>query len=140
VRNRVIIVADDDRAIRELMAVALSTELSAQVLLAPNRRRLLELAQHVRPAVVVTDVRMPELDGLEAVRRLRADPTTALVPVIAVSALTSRREALDAGCWGFVAKPFDLDELVDLVGNLMEVRGDAPPRDVPVRPAAEPGR
>ena len=117
--NRVILVADDEKDVREVLSVVLSTELGARVLLAPDGQRLVDLVDHVRPAVVVTDVRMPKLDGLEAVRRLSADPRTAHVPVVVISAYCERHEALDAGAAAFVAKPFQLDDVVRLLGRLL---------------------
>lgn len=129
----VILVAEDDHDTCQAIAAVLSTELSAHVLLAPNGRRLLELARGIRPAVVVTDLRMPEVDGLTALARLRDDPRTAQTPVVAVSDRLNRRAALDAGAWAFVPKPFDVDDLVRVVGDLLCLRpgGYALPQEQP---------
>jgi CheY-like chemotaxis protein len=121
--NRVIVVGDRDKATRELVAVALSTELSTQVLLAADARRLYDLVEHARPAVVVLDPRLAGPDGLEALHQLRADPSTAHVPLIAISTADDRRAALDAGCWAFVERPPDRDELVRLIAELMGAAG-----------------
>ena len=121
--NRVIIVAEDDKEIRELLAAALSTELGMHVMLVADGKRLLELAKQVRPTLVVTDIRMPVLDGLEAIRRLHADGATTHVPVIAISAAAARAEALEAGCWAFVPKPFVVDDLVEMVGDVLKASG-----------------
>jgi CheY-like chemotaxis protein len=66
-------------------------------------------------AVVATDVKMPNQDGLEVARALAADPRTAHVPLIAVSAMADRQTCLQAGCHDVVEKPFDLDDLVAVV-------------------------
>jgi CheY-like chemotaxis protein len=128
VQNRVIVVGEDDRATREMIGIALSTELSAHVMLASNGQRVVDLARRVRPAVIVMDVSMPEMDGLEAIRQLRADSSTADIPVIAVSAVASREEMIEAGCWAFVPKPFRLDDLLQMVEDLVAVRNTAPLR------------
>ena len=120
--NPVVIVAEDDHDIAQVMAAALSTELSAHVLIAGNGRRLLELAKSIRPAVIVTDLRMPEVDGLEAAARLRDDPATAHTPIVVVSATDNNGAAIEAGGWVFVRKPFDLDELVQIVGDMLRLR------------------
>jgi len=69
-----------------------------------------------RPDVVLMDLRMPGLDGWQATRRLKADPRTATVPVVAVTAHALRPEvesAREAGCDAVVAKPFDITALAD---------------------------
>jgi len=69
-----------------------------------------------RPDVILMDLRMPGLDGWQATRRLKADPATATVPVVAVTAHALRPEvesARDAGCDAVVAKPFDISALGD---------------------------
>ena len=74
-------------------------------------------SQHV-PDVILMDLRLPDLDGTEAVRILGVEPRTSRIPVVAVSAL--RLDAgddwfLDAGFAGYVMKPIDIDELPNLV-------------------------
>jgi CheY-like chemotaxis protein len=69
-------------------------------------------ARAVHPDVVLMDVAMPRMDGLEATRRLKRDPATATVPVVILSALSSpqdRRRALEAGAVDFLGKPCDPD-------------------------------
>jgi CheY-like chemotaxis protein len=127
VQNRTIVVGEDDRATREMIGIALSTELSAHVMLASNGQRVVELARQTHPAVIVMDVVMPEMDGIEAIRQLRADSSTAHIPVIAVSAVASRDEVMDAGCWAFLPKPFRLDTLLQMVDDLVAVRNATPP-------------
>jgi CheY-like chemotaxis protein len=66
----------------------------------------------VHPDVVLMDVAMPRMDGLEATRRLKQDPTTAGVPVVIISALTTphdRQRAFEAGAVDFLGKPCDPD-------------------------------
>ena len=67
------------------------------------------------PAVVVLDIQMLGINGLEVARRLKADPETSAIPLIVVSAQARRAEALKIGCCSFVAKPFDLVALVSAV-------------------------
>jgi two-component system cell cycle response regulator DivK len=74
----------------------------------------LALAREQQPDIVLMDLRLPDLDGLEAARRLRADVGTAHIPVVALSAIS----AADAGVWlreecfsGYIEKPIDVREL-----------------------------
>ena len=76
------------------------------------------LAKEQRPALVLMDIQLPGINGIEALRRLRADAATASIPVIAVTAsvmASDRRQITDAGFDGYVAKPINLKEFVDAV-------------------------
>ena len=76
------------------------------------------LASRHLPDVILMDLRLPDLDGTEAVRMLRAEPRTSQIPVVAVTALrldASDDWLLDAGFVGYVAKPIDVDELPSMV-------------------------
>jgi len=76
----------------------------------------LRSAREDLPDVILMDLRMPGLDGWQTTRRLKADPSTSNVPVIAVTAHALKREvesARDAGCDAVVAKPFDISALAD---------------------------
>lgn len=75
---------------------------------AGTAREALERARADHPDAIVMDLSMPDVDGYEATRRLKADPATAAIPVIALTAhaaVHSRRAAAEAGCEGYVEKP-----------------------------------
>ena len=114
-RNPTVVVAEDDEATCQMMAAALSTELSAHVVLVRDGWRLLEAVRREEPVAVVVDVMMPSVDGLEAIRALRADPATTDLRIIAVSAADAGAAALAAGADAFLAKPFAIGRLVGLV-------------------------
>src|SRR6185369_1985484 len=96
-------------------------------------------AQRHRPDLIVTDIVMPRLDGLEATRRLRTLPGFAQLPVIAVSANVSgadRARSLAAGADAFLPKPIVFRHLLDQVGGLLQLRWTLPrPTDAPEEPA-----
>jgi CheY-like chemotaxis protein len=76
------------------------------------------LASEHLPDVILMDLRLPDLSGTDAVRKLRAEPRTARIPVVAMTALRlDGREdwLLDAGFAGYIVKPIDIDEFPDLV-------------------------
>lgn len=80
------------------------------------------LATKHLPGVVLMDVGMPVLDGLEATRRLKADPATARIPVLALTAhamVSDRRAAADAGCDAFLAKPAEPSRVLEMVRALL---------------------
>jgi len=89
---------------------------------ADTGRKALEFARADRPDIILIDMDPPAVDGWESARRLKADPVTKSILVVAMSedAQTDRRNlAMRMGCDAFAAKPFDLDHLVDSVEELL---------------------
>jgi len=100
------LLVDDSPVFRNAVADILS-ELGCAVTLAEDGVAGLEALQHVQPDIVVTDIQMPRMDGIELIRRIRADPRLAHLPVIAVSTLAStqdRRRALEVGANAYLIK------------------------------------
>ena len=113
----IVVVADDDRAIRKLFRTVLEREGFA-VRLAEDGREALELAREPDVAVLLLDINMPGMDGLEALRELRADRALQTLPVILVTGSTTeadRLEGIDSGADDVVIKPVSITELVDRV-------------------------
>jgi CheY-like chemotaxis protein len=78
----------------------------------------LELARAHKPALVLMDIQLPTMDGITALGRLRADPDTAAIPVVAVTASVTpgeRERVVAAGFNGYVAKPIDVSTFGDMV-------------------------
>jgi DNA-binding response OmpR family regulator len=91
---------------------------------AENGERGLELARTVAPDLLVLDLMLPGLSGLELLAALRSDPELASTPVVVISAWSdSRAAALRAGADHFLAKPFDADELRAIAGRLLTQGG-----------------
>jgi len=94
-------------------------------------------AKRDRPDLILLDVMMPEVDGLEVLRKIRRDSTLARTKVLVISALATdadRRAALDAGADGFLAKPFTLEELTATLSQFGPADAGRPP-EVEVSPA-----
>ena len=84
------------------------------------------LAKERLPALVLMDIQLPGISGIEALKQLRADPATAAIPVIAVTAsvmVSDRRNITDAGFDGYVGKPLNLREFLDAVAGALAGRG-----------------
>ena len=108
-----ILIADDERLSRNLMQALLSTE-GYNLAFARNGTEALAKAADLAPDLILLDVMMPDMDGFEVCRRLRADPLLATVPVIMVTALddhNSRARGIEAGADDFISKPFNRAEL-----------------------------
>lgn len=80
------------------------------------------MARKHKPGVILMDVAMPGIDGWEATRRLKADPETASIPVVALTAhamAEDRQRAVDAGCESYLAKPVEPRRVVEEVERLL---------------------
>lgn len=117
-----VLIVDDEEPIRELLREFL-TGAGYEVLAAANGEEAIEVAQRERPDLILLDIRMPELDGIETCVRLRANEKTRSIPVIIATAFGDTLvEALDAGADDFVSKPFQLEEIGLRVRSLLRVR------------------
>jgi two-component system, cell cycle response regulator DivK len=106
--HRRILIAEDHRDSRDALRVLLES-LGYEVVVAINGREAVEVAVREVPDLILMDVMMPEMDGLEATRRLRDLPTFRTVPIVAVTAMEGAHEAVyAAGCDDFVAKPINI--------------------------------
>ena len=80
----------------------------------------IEIARQHRPDLILMDIQLPDISGMEATRRLKADEQTRAIPIIAVTAFAmdgDRAMILDSGCDAYVAKPFNLVEFLQLVSR-----------------------
>jgi CheY-like chemotaxis protein len=121
-----ILLADDEPAVRRLVTATLADESRYQILEAGDGVEALNIARAERPALLLLDVNMPELDGFEVCRALKADPATRDIVVVMLTALaqpTDRERGLAAGADGFFTKPFSPLALLEKVE---EVLGDDP--------------
>ena len=136
------LVADDSTVNRRILAALLESA-GVRVISAAGGLEAIALTQANRPNVVFMDLKMADLDGFEATRRLQADPATADIPVIAVTASAfgdTRTAALDSGCVDYLPKPVRTATLFAALQKHLGVRfvsgprADAPP-ETPAGPA-----
>jgi DNA-binding response OmpR family regulator len=119
--ERTVLVVDDDPVIVRLLEVNFEMEGFA-VRTAADGLEGLESAKAQHPDVIVSDVMMPRMDGLQLVNELKADPATASIPVILLSAKAQAddvRAGIEAGADDYVTKPFEPLDLLDRVVKLI---------------------
>lgn len=117
---KILLVEDDDMS-RDMLSRRLQRR-GHEVVVAEDGASALRLAAEAPPQLVLMDLRMPDPDGWETTRRLKADPRTKDVPVIALTAHTAdadRATALQAGCADFDSKPVDIDRLLAKIRALV---------------------
>lgn len=117
-KQLVLVVEDDATMQRMALKVLRSRGFSCE--LARNGREAVEMARGLQPGLVLMDLSLPEMNGWEATKALKADPETAAIPVVAITAhamVGDRETALAAGCAECLTKPYELDELTALVGR-----------------------
>lgn len=110
-----VLVVDDEPAVRSVVRRALDP---IEVIEAGDGPSALSLLDEQSVDVVVLDVMLPDMDGFEVLRRLRANPRTSALPVVMLTALVAEGDHVQgyrAGADGYVTKPFDIDELAGLV-------------------------
>jgi two-component system cell cycle response regulator DivK len=89
----------------------------------------LRVALEQHPALILMDIQLPGINGIEALKRLRTDPATRAIPVIAVTASAmqqNRREILEAGFDGYQAKPINVAAFLNAVREALDGQGAAP--------------
>jgi DNA-binding response OmpR family regulator len=117
----VILLIDDEKAYANVIKDALEI-IGLEVLLAHNAMDALNLFQQVTPDLILLDVMMPEVDGLSLLRWLREHSEQDSVPIHVVSAKAQpddRKAAIEAGADGFLAKPFSVEELRDVISQYL---------------------
>lgn len=112
--RRTILVAEDDADIRLMMSMLLEMK-GYHVIEACDGQETLDVAQKERPDLILMDLQLPGIGGLEVTRSLKLDPETAGIKVVALTANAmkgAREEALQAGCAGYITKPIDVKRFV----------------------------
>jgi CheY-like chemotaxis protein len=122
-----ILVAEDERDIRELINFTLMFA-GHQVSQAANGIEALELAQQVKPDLVMMDVRMPKMTGYEACRQMKQLEGVRDIPVVFLSAKGQDEEVqtgMDAGAVAYILKPFAPEELTRRIAEILQQHGIA---------------
>jgi CheY-like chemotaxis protein len=119
-----ILIVDDNAQNLKLARVVLANE-GFDVQTASNAEDALQLLRTLTPRLILMDIQLPGMDGLELTRRLKADPATRAIRVIALTAYAMKgddEKAFSAGCDGYITKPIDVERLPALVSSYLAER------------------
>jgi two-component system cell cycle response regulator DivK len=122
--EQILVVEDNAKNMRLLRDVLRAT--GYRTLEASTGKQALRLATEHEPALVLMDIRLPDMDGVDAMNQLRLDERTASIPVIAVTAQAMKGDSerfKEAGFDGYLSKPVDIDELLTTVEQHCAGRG-----------------
>ncbi len=112
----------EDNLVNLELVLALLEEADCQILTAETATTGLQLVAGERPDLILMDIHLPGMTGYEAVRRLKANPATASIPVVAITAQAMRGEeekARAAGCDAYLTKPLDAGTFREMVARFL---------------------
>ena len=115
--ERTILYVEDNEFNRKIIRQALR-KTTYRLVEATDGEAGVTMAQQILPDLILMDVQLPKLSGLEATRRLKADPRTAHIPIIVVTSFAlsgDEQRAMEAGASAYIAKPYSPRELVALI-------------------------
>ena len=118
-----ILIVEDDHDLKAYLKNILHANYN--VFEASNGLKGLEIADQKIPDIIVTDVMMPEMDGIEMCRKLKNKKETSHIPILMLTAKTAQEQqnqGLDAGAWDYIKKPFDTHALLSKINNMLEAR------------------
>jgi len=121
-RDRTVLYIDDNAANRRLVERIFERRPDLELIAVSRGLPGLDLAHDYHPDLVLLDLSLPDIDGYEVLRRLRADPRTNAIPVIVVSADADQRtiqRLLETGAVAYLTKPIDVHNLIDAVDQLI---------------------
>jgi PAS domain S-box-containing protein len=117
-----VLYVEDTRSNVELVERAFAHRPGLELIAVAQGERALEIVRHRRPDVILLDLHLPDVHGLEVLRRLRSDLDTASVPVVVITADAStavRKEAFEAGAHDFLTKPLEIGRLLAVIDGLL---------------------
>jgi two-component system cell cycle response regulator DivK len=118
--NRILIVEDEPKNLKLMRDLLQRFEF--ETLEAVDGEQGTVLARSAKPDLILMDIMMPKMDGLEATRVIKADPSTSHIPIIALTSYAmkgDRERTIEAGCDSYIAKPIDIAEVLKSIRQLL---------------------
>jgi two-component system cell cycle response regulator DivK len=122
-RNRILVVEDNQLSSKLLKQ--LLTAHGYEVSESPEGLQALDIARDEQPDLILMDIRLPDISGLEVTRLLKQDDRTKTIPIVAVTALASpedEKKGLESGCDAYIPKPITLGNLLRTIESFLKIR------------------
>lgn len=120
-KERIVLVVDDNELNLKLMKGILNV-VNCRMAQALDARTGIKMAKKITPDLIIMDVQLPDMDGIEAVRRIKKEKSLALIPIIAVTGYgvdDKKNDAMDAGCSAIIPKPIEVQPFIDKLNQLL---------------------
>ena len=121
--DSLVLIGEDEPDNQVILQTVVESLVGVRAEVAGDGLAVLASVSRERPKMILLDLMMPGLDGFQVTRQLKSDPSTAGIPIVAVSAMArpdDREAALAAGCDEFVRKPFELDDLEAVIRSYLD--------------------
>lgn len=121
-KSQTVLVIEDDPVIREILELNL-TDAGYSILTADDGMEGVRVALSQKPGIILMDIRLPSITGWEATRRLKAEPETANIPIIALTAQSTSKDlhrCFEAGCDAYMTKPIQFTQLFTKIEMLLK--------------------
>jgi len=118
-QRKVVLLVDDDRTLCELVDEILTQTLDCKVVSAETARRALVLVNKLKVDAIILDLWLPDMDGLRLYDLLQGNPELSSVPVLFITAAPQAPEFRSRAINDYLAKPFDLEEFIDRVRQML---------------------
>jgi CheY-like chemotaxis protein len=121
--DALVLIGEDEPDNQVILQTVVESLVGVRAEVAGDGLAVLDSVTRERPDMILLDLMMPGLDGFQVTRKLKGDPSTASIPIVAVSAMArpdDREAALAAGCDEFVRKPFELDDLEAVIRTYLD--------------------
>ncbi len=136
--NKTLILVVEDNAMNRKVFCQMLNLAGYRTITAPDGATAIDAARTHQPSLILMDIQMPGMNGVEATRRIRSDAELQAIPIIAVTALTmpgDRERCMAAGANEYVSKPMDMKQLLKIIGQILSSSNSTATVSVPTPPA-----
>lgn len=118
---KVALTVDDSKTIREMVSFTLKNE-GFEVIEAEDGQHAISVLGNQEVSIIITDLNMPNMDGLELIRNLRANPTYKFIPILMLTTegdASKKDQGKEAGATGWIVKPFNPEKLIQVINKVV---------------------